>query len=382
MNFTLTLPTNEELKQEITEQTALTVVETKAVATQTHTNVDAIFKVDIDSLAKRQEITRTIDNIGVETMKKSETSNQLTKTSIGKLSDTGSEGGKIAGDIAALQMRVKDLDPSGIDFLKKGLIGKASKVVAAYFKKFESADSVINKIVVSLENGKDMLVKDNTTLEIEQVKLRELTKVLQREIAMCEELDRQIDEQIPIAEADPEFDRDRLKFIKEEISYPLKRKIQDMQQVILVNYQGYMAMGVVLGNNKELIRGINTSRMVVVTALRYAVMLARALYDQKLVLDTLTDVNNTANAIIAGTAKMLNEQGTAIHEQAANSGISVDTFRQSFADMMSAVNALDTFKDNARGRMSATIQEFRQMADEAEGVVARMEKAKALTDGV
>ena len=380
MDFSLTLPSGEDIKQEIVEQTALTPVETQAVTTKTYTNVDAIFTVDIDSLSKRKEITQTIDSIGMETMKKSEASNHLTKTSIGKLSEAGSDSGKIAGDIAALQMRVKEIDPSGIDFLKKGILGKMTRAVSAYFKKFESADSVINKIVESLESGKVMLEKDNTTLEIEQVKLRDLTKILQREIAMCMELDRLIDERLPVVEADPEFDRDRLKFIKEEVSYPIKRKIQDMQQIILINYQGYMTFGLVRENNKELIRGINTSKMVVVTALRYAVMLARALYDQKIVLDILNDVNDTANTVIQGAAKMLNEQGTAIHQQAVNSGISVETFRQSFADVRNALDALDTFKSTARDRIAATIETFQVMADESEVIVAKMEKANSLAE--
>ena len=48
-------------------------------------------------------------------------------------------------------------------------------------------------------------------------------------------------------------DPDRISFVSEEILFPLRQRIMDMQQMIVVNQQGIIAIEVIRRNNKELI---------------------------------------------------------------------------------------------------------------------------------
>lgn len=128
-----------------------------------------------------------------------------------------------------------------------------------------------------------MLKNDNTTLEIEQQTLRELTKRLKKEIQLGILMDEEIEKQIEAAKQRNE-DEDKVRFITEEVLFPLRQRVMDLQQMLVVNQQGIMAIEVVIRNNKELIRGVDRARNVTVSALKISVTVASALYNQKIVL--------------------------------------------------------------------------------------------------
>lgn len=82
--------------------------------------------------------------------------------------------------------------------------------------------------------------------------------------------------------------------------------------------------------------------------------------------------------MISATSKMLKEQGTAIQREAAEASISPDTLKQAFADTLSALDDISTYKTKALPQMAQTIQDFRMIADEGERQLTKMEKGKAL----
>jgi uncharacterized protein YaaN involved in tellurite resistance len=152
----------------------------------------------------------------------------------------------------------------------------------------------------------------------------------------------------------------------------------DMQQMMVVNQQGIMALEVVMRNNKELIRGVDRARNVTVSALRIAVTVASALYNQQIVLKKIEMLNKTTDALISGTSRMLKEQGAAIHKQSLESSISVDTLKQAFTDVLSAFESISTYKQEALPKMRDTITQFRELADTGEAHIQRLEKGKKL----
>lgn len=69
----------------------------------------------------------------------------------------GGENGEVVNGLAQLQTQMKDLDPSGIDFVKKGVLGKLFNPIRNYFAKFEKADTIIAETIESLGKGKATL---------------------------------------------------------------------------------------------------------------------------------------------------------------------------------------------------------------------------------
>ncbi|WP_020620022.1 toxic anion resistance protein [Paenibacillus daejeonensis] len=377
MSFSMEVIDEEKLKSALEEQVEPEPEEVRQLRELAEGNVGTILEMDIESLEKRREILQSIDKFGLQTMRSSSEKNALLQVSVGNLAKAGDEGGEVAKGLTELNLQLKDLDPSAIDFAKSGLLGRLFNPLRAYFTKFEKADTVIADIIVSLDRGKTVLRNDNTTLEIEQQVLRDLTKRLKKEIQLGMLMDEEIERQIEAAKLRQESE-DRIRFITEEVLFPLRQRVMDLQQMLVVNQQGVMAMEVVIRNNKELIRGVDRARNVTVSALRIAVTVASALYNQQVVLKKIEMLNRTTDQLISGTSRMLKDQGAAIHKQSLETSISVDTLKQSFTDVLSALDAISAYKQEALPRMRETITQFRELADNGEAQIVRLEKGQKL----
>lgn len=338
-------------------------------------NTDEIISLDLENLEEKRNMIKSIDEFAMETMQNSSRKNSLLQTTIGNLSKEGEDGSTVSNSLADLHREIKDLDPSLINFSNDGFLSKIVNPIRRYFQKYEKADGVIKDILVSLDKGKNTLKNDNTTLDLEEEALRELTKKLNNElalaIAMDEEISRRLEE-----EKSNGIEEEKLKFIQEEILFPLRQRIMDMQQMVVVNHQGIVAMEVIKRNNRELIRGVDRAKTVTVTALRTAVMVASALYNQKIVLKKINILNETTSNIISSTGKMLKEQGAEVQKQASEATINPESLKQAFQDAISALEDISTFKAQALPKMHETINQFRELAETGEKEIARLEGAK------
>jgi Uncharacterized protein involved in tellurite resistance len=378
MGFSMEVSDNETIKQEIIEQVKPVPEEVAKLKELADNNVAELIAIDLDSLEKRKSIVKSVEEFGLDTIQHSAKKNSLLQVSVGNLAKMGDEGGAVAVGLMELQREMKDLDPSLIDFTKTGFLGKLFNPLRAYFQKYEKADSIINDIVVSLEKGKTILKNDNTTLEIEEVAMRDLTRKLTKEIEMGSMMDEAIESQIEVARS-KNADPDKIRFITEEILFPLRQRIMDMQQMIVVNHQGIMAIEVIRRNNKELIRGVDRAKNVTVSAMRIAAIVASALYNQRIVLKKIEMLNATTNELIAGTSKLLKEQGAEIHKQSIEANISVDTLKTAFADAMSALDAISTYKQEALPKMKETINQFKELAEKGEQQIQKLEEGSQLS---
>ncbi|WP_139994073.1 toxic anion resistance protein [Paenibacillus paridis] len=377
MSFSMEVISEEKLKSAIEEEVKPEPEELTQLKELALNNVSTILALDIESLEKRRAVLQSIDSFGMGSMRSSSEKNALLQVSVGNLSKTGDEGGQVAKGLSELHLQLKDLDPSVIDFAKSGILGMLFNPLRRYFVKYQKADAVISDIILSLDKGKTVLKNDNTTLEIEQQVLRDLTKKLQKEIQLGVLMDSEIESQIEAAKLRQESE-DKILFITEEVLFPLRQRLMDLQQMQVVNQQGIMAIEVVMRNNKELMRGVDRARNVTVSALKIAVTVASALYNQRIVLKKIELLNQTTDSLISGTSKMLKDQGAAIHKQSLEANISVDTMKQAFTDVLSALDSISTYKQEALPRMRETISQFRELANEGESRILRLEKGQKL----
>lgn len=372
MGFSMNVCDTEEIKKEVVKAVEPAQEEVKQLKSLTDNNVEAVMNLDMDSLEDRKLILKSIDEFGLDTIQRSSQKNALLEVSIKNLSKIGDEGGEVAVGLTELQRAMKDLDPSMIDFTKKGFFGRLSNPIRSYFDKYQKADNVINNIMESLERGKATLKNDNTTLEIEEISMRDLTKKLAKEIEMGIMMDEEISAALDKAKANND-DPDRISFVSEEILFPLRQRVMDMQQMIVVNQQGIIAIEVIRRNNKELIRGVDRAKNVTISALRTATIVASALYNQKIVLNKIDLLNKTTNDLISGTSKMLKEQGAEVQKQSIEANISIDTLKVAFSDTLEALNAISTYKQEALPKLKETITQFKELADLGEKQISKLE---------
>ncbi len=375
MGFSMDMPDVEEVKEEVAEKLAPAPEVKVKLEKAADSNTQELFTFDLGSLEDRRNIVSSIDNFGSDIVQKSAQKNELLNVRLVDLSRMGSENGEVVSGLTQLQTQMKDLDPSGIDFTRRGALGKLFNPVRSYFTKFEKADNIIAQTVESLGKGKAVLKNDNTTLEIEQLALRDLTKKLSQQVEMGMKMDESITAAIEKAKVE-NVDEERIKFVEEEVLFPLRQKVMDLQQMQTVNMQGIIAMEIVRRNNKELIRAVERAENVTVSALRIAVTVASALYNQKIVLEKVNAVNEATNKLIGATSKMLKEQGASIQQQAMETSVSIDTLKEAFADTFEALDAVSTYKSKALPQMRTTIEQFRTLADEGEKRILKMEASE------
>ena len=370
--FTIDELDAEKIAQEINVEEEIVPEEVRKLKERAESNAEALFNMDIGSLKDKKRFTSNVENFGIGTMMKSSTKNAMLKVQVGKLAQSGEEGGEVSKGLLDLRREVKGLDPSLVNFNREGFFAKLFNPVRNYFERYQKAESVIASIMSSLDKGKTTLKNDNTTLSIEQQSLRELTKKLKQETELAIMMDSSIAGKLEAAQ-DEGMDEDKERFIQEEILFPLRQRIMDMQQMIVVNHQGIIAMEVLQRNNKELIRGVDRAKSVTISALRTAVMVASALYNQRIVLQKINALNETTSDMISATSRMLRDQGGEIHTQSVEANISVDVLKSSFEDIMIALYEVSTFKQNALPIMQHQIEQFRELAQQGEAVVEMFE---------
>ena len=377
MSFTMVVPDEAAIKNAVQEQVKPVPEEVARLQEVAEGNVAEIMTLDIDEFAKRKDILQSIESFGADSMKRSAAKNSLLQVTVGSLSRDGDEGGVVAKSLVKLNREIKDLDPSLIDFAKRGILAKFFNPVRDYFSRYERADSVIADIVASLDKGKIILKNDNTTLGIEQQAMRDLTKLLMKEIELGTLMDASIERQIEEAKARNE-DPEKVKFVSEEVLFPLRQRIMDLQQMIVVNQQGVMATEIVIRNNKELMRGVERAKNVTISALKVSVTVASALYNQDIVLTKIKMLDMTTNNFIRSTSEMLKVQGAEIQKDAINPKASVEDLKAAFADVMQALEAISTYKQEALPKMRDTINQFKELAALGEEQIEKLEKGEKL----
>jgi uncharacterized protein YaaN involved in tellurite resistance len=168
----------------------------------------------------------------------------------------------------------------------------------------------------------------------------------------------------------------RRKFFEEEVLFPLRQRILDLQQQLAVSQQGVIACDLIIRNNKELIRGVNRAIHVTATALEVGATVALALETQKRVLTQIEATAKATNDLIAGTAQRLRTQGVEIHRQASGTTLDLATLRRAFDDLNAAMDELARFRQEALPQMAQTVREFDQLTKDGEEAIRRIERLR------
>jgi uncharacterized protein YaaN involved in tellurite resistance len=344
--------------------------------------VQAVLSLNLDDGDARGEQRNAVDTVGIEIQRRSAQRSGMLREPIKKLASRGEDGGPVANALVELKVQMEDLNPNHYDFNVSGFAKALSFIpgvgnrLQRYFLRYESAQGVIDEIVRSLENGREMLHRDNLTLDDDQSEMRTLTHQLGRQVQLGQIIDRKLE--AALAQV-PDGDQQR-QFIMDELLFPLRQRIQDLQQQLAVNQQGVLAVELVMRNNRELIRGVDRALNVTISALSVAVTVALALANQKLVLDRIVALNQTTSDLIAGTAQNLRTQGAAIHQQASTTMLDMDALTSAFEDIDQAMNEISRYRQEALPQMAEQILELDRLTARGEETVQRMEQGREAAD--
>lgn len=163
-------------------------------------------------------------------------------------------------------------------------------------------------------------------------------------------------------------------FIQEELLFPLRQRIMDLQETLIVNQQGILTIEIIIRNNRELIRGVDRALNVTITALQIAVACALALNNQKIVLKKINALNETTSRLIAHNAERLKTQGVEIHKQASQSMLRLEDLEKSFQDIKTAIEDIAKFRRQALPQMANSILRMDELNKSALETIKKMDK--------
>lgn len=320
-----------------------------------------------------------VEALGIEVQKRAALQSEKLKEPVRHIFANSEDGSPVAAALIELKIKVEELDPVRFDFEPGwftrllGYVPGVGTPLKRYFSKYESAQTVIAATVRSLELGREQLKRDNITLTNDQQHMRTTGQALIRTIKLAQLVDQKLQAKL-VSEISQDDARHR--FISDELLFPVRQRIIDLQQQLAVNQQGVLAMELIIRNNKELIRGVNRALSVTVNALRVAVTVALALADQKIVLEKVGALSETTSDLIAHTAKRLQQQGVEIHKAAASAQLDMEALKSAFADLKTAIEDIAAFRRQSLPTMAANIQELDRLTAAAETAIKERERAE------
>lgn len=342
-----------------------------------------IVNMNLDEENSTDSFKNAINNFGLSIQEDCAHHSKMLKEPIRSFTQNSSEDSAIGKTLIDLTLKVEDLDPNKVQIFNDNVVGKflnsAKRQIKRYFAKYQSSQHIIDRIIKSLKEGKEQLQRDNAILKEDQVVMRGRTKKLEKAIVLGESIDKKLDFKLQreIEKESPLFN-----YVSDELLFPLRQRILDLQQQLAVNQQGVIALELIIRNNQELIKGVDRALNVTITALEVAVTVAQALYHQKLVLDQIDALNKTTSSLISGTASRLKTQGVAIQKQASSTQLSMEDLKSAFTDLNEAMVELSRYRQEALPQMALTIGELDEMTAKSEAIIQQMEKGnKASGEG-
>ena len=339
--------------------------------------VAKLLEIKVGDAEQEENGQASIERIGENIVRKASSANELLKQPLKRLGQIGGgEGQGIADALTNLKVQFDEIDPARFNF-QAGWTGRMLSVIPGigtplnrYFTKFESSGKVIEALFDSVEASKQELLRDIDTLKSEQVQMRSETKRLQNLIITCQLIDQNLSAKV--ATMDPQSDE--AKYVNTKLLFPLRQRITDLQQQLIVNQQGVLMFEVLVENNKELVRGVNRCKSVTYPALLIGITAAQALANQKIVLNKIQALDEIGNRSIAFNANLLKTQGVEIHKLAASAQLSDAGLAQAMKDAIQALNDVEQFRIKALDQMGSAIRERDSLTTQGEKAIQQIER--------
>lgn len=341
--------------------------------------VGRLVAIEERDLGEKREMMLKVETLGKDAEYKLSKASALLKRPVQDLAKAAEEGSDVDEALLSLQGKVREVNPNEIDFsmgFVRRLVSKLPFVgtpISRWAARYQAVSSVIEDIANSLRLGMQQLAQDNIELATDRDRMRELIFDLEDYVAFGQLLDAEL-----VAQIANESDDNKRKFLEEEILFALRQRIMDLQQRLAVNQQGVQSADLLIGNNKELIRGIKRALDVTIEALAIASNIALGLQRQKKQLEALNATNETASELLYQTSKRLQEQGVEIHKQASQASLDMEKLKATFANSLAAWDAINSFRREALPKMKQTINELEQLSAQQSQLTEKMERGSQM----
>ena len=364
--FTLTPP---EVLQPIAQEVAKTAVplqaETKtAVDDQVERFMSGLLNEDLQSEAFKSRLDSAFA-LGREEIS---VASSLMQGRLMQRNFAGVEDSSAFRAIQDMRGHLDELNPG-----KEGDLFQPQKILGfipygnklqAYFRKFESAGTQLQKSMQQIYAARDDMQRDVVDIEATRAKLWEAMQKLSAAIYFAETLDAKLASKVQALQS---TDPLKAKALEQEVLFYARQNLQDMmtQQAVCTN--GYLALDVLKKTGREMMNGCSRVATTGMSALAVAQTVARATGNQIKVMEMLSGVNSAIDSLVAETGRQLGTHVEKTTEFAQNPMLGVEKMKEMFDQTFKAMDAMDDFRSKSiaiMGQNNAMMKEQLARADQ------------------
>jgi uncharacterized protein YaaN involved in tellurite resistance len=274
--------------------------------------------------------------------------------------------------ISDLRVQLDELNPGKDgDLLSDrkllGIIPFGNKL-QAYFRKYQSAGTQLQKAMAQLHAARDDMHRDAVEIESTRTRLWESMLKLKAAIRFCEQLDARLADQVAkLKSTDPE----RARALEQEVLFYARQNLNDLYTQLAVSVNGYLSLGELKKTAREMMNGCDRIATTGMSALAVAQTVARATGNQIKVMDMLKGVSSTIDNLVAESSRQLGHHVERVGEFASNPLIGVERLKETFDNTFKAMDAMDSFRSKAIDTMGRNNQMMKEQVARAEQYLDR-----------
>lgn len=261
----------------------------------------------------------------------------------------------VGASLGRLRAIVERLDPNrqGNLLAPKRVLGifPAGSKLTAYFDQYPSAQASIEQLLSALGAGRDELLSDNIAIQRERRQMWDEMGELEKAIHLANQLDAMLEAKAASLDA---VDPAKAHGIRDAALYQLRQRIADLVTHLAVAMQGYMTLELIRKSNLELIKGVDRASTTTIAALRTAISVAQTLAGQRLVLDRIAALNDSASTLIERSGDMARDSSRIV--EGASATVDVEKLQRAFANIYATMDEVDAFKAETKDNMRQTVE--------------------------
>ncbi len=343
--------------------------------------VDKFFQNLMDKNKDAAEKTATIYTLG---RKAETTKNEFLDRQMKELM-TGEGNGQLANGLLNLRDQIAKLDPN-LYFGDKSIGGFGSrlarrlagdneffkKLVRKYLDQYTSSETVIQEIVLGLQEGGKKLQRNNITLGGEKTQMRSDVEQLKKAIAFGQLLDEKIEK--AIAEA---TDAEWKQILSEEILFPLRQRINSLRKTRVAKANGILTYEMIVRTNQQLINGILNADQVI-EILKIAITEKLAIQDAKKVNEAIAALDKLAGDLLVETSEDLHKVVLEVYKVAAQAGIPIQQLIIAHQNVLATIKDYSKYIQDQLPIMKEEATHVEELNKEVEEANKRMERGSRI----
>ncbi len=266
----------------------------------------------------------------------------------------------ITDRLITLQEKLEELNPAYYEkapLWKKilGLVPQGDKLIRYIAERYETVKDYVEKIMMSLEDAKDQILRDNIELENLQKELKEYQKELEEKIEIGKKAIEEIKKKLE--NTTDKLEKERL----ENALFILSTRLQDLQTMLQATIQFLVSIQKTLTNNKMLLSSLERTTSITRTVLMVGLAIRGALLNQRRAIETVKATQEYTAELLKDNAEAIKSQTGEIEKLYTEPVIAMKKLEEAYNTLLSAITDYERIRKEGIKVAQENIQKLEEM---------------------